>query len=171
MARRDNTPPFEALLLIASKLPWWLSVALAAGAYLCLSSYATHSMPDVTNPKLITTEALAGRIFRTMASIGQYLIPMALIWGAVRAAITSRRGAEVIVGSSTAPHMEGLVEGVDPEQFELIAGEADRLETSGVFTLDAARRSSEPLICPICCGPKHLCENNRGACWQRIAGM
>ena len=84
MDRRINTlerrkpSRFEGLINVAGMLPWWIGVALALGVYFGLHSMVTsegaaHVSPDMTDP------FASQNIFITLATVGQYLLPLALL--------------------------------------------------------------------------------------------
>jgi hypothetical protein len=57
MARRTKTSPFEDLIFIASRLPWWLSLLIALAAWLYFHSVAISPPPTVTDPKQFASAA------------------------------------------------------------------------------------------------------------------
>ena len=74
---------FEDIIVISSKLPWWAGVSLAVISYLMLSTYASQEAV-VTHSDGIskTVESILPTIFKTMASIAQYILPFAFLIGA-----------------------------------------------------------------------------------------
>ncbi len=70
MARRRKTSAFEDLILIASLLPWWLSVLLTLLSWYWLHGYSTSSPPRLTNPSRYSNQ-LPGEAFRDWAAIFQ----------------------------------------------------------------------------------------------------
>jgi restriction system protein len=63
MARRKKTSPFEDLIYIASRLPWWVGLLIALAAWLFFHSVATSPQPTHTDPKQLGV-MMAGQMFR-----------------------------------------------------------------------------------------------------------
>ena len=81
MSRR-RTSAFEDLLDIAATFPWPVSLALAAASYLLLHHFA--GLPPVTAKAVNQIgEVVQHTLLTTMASIFQFIIPIAFIIGAV----------------------------------------------------------------------------------------
>ena len=74
---------FEGLIVISSRLPWWAGILLAVISYLMLSSYASQEAV-VTHSDGISkaVESILPTMFKTMASIAQYILPLAFLVGA-----------------------------------------------------------------------------------------
>ncbi|GGK10217.1 restriction endonuclease [Pseudomonas matsuisoli] len=270
MARRHKTTPLEDLMYVAAKFPWWLTLALAAFSFLWLRAYVGQPIVTVTDPKLMAN-ALPGQSLRTLASVGQYLLPLALLCGAAASIFARDKQRKRVDGVARVFESEKTLDGVSWQVFEArvreafvrngfsfvdVNGEGAREEshflllkdsekhvalyqhwrsskvgidaihdclgamaaegavggfivTDGAFTrgarsfahergiqlLDASalkRWNAKPAgagssgtlqpvskvtagddvsICPVCCGPKNVCEEKSGACWQRIVGM
>ena len=74
-------------------LPWWIGVALALGAYLVFHSIATADIETATMPAQVGLSNL-GNPWQAFAGYLQYLLPIALLIGALASAIEDeRRGA------------------------------------------------------------------------------
>jgi restriction system protein len=82
MARRSKNSTFEDLVLIASRLPWWLCLILAAFAWFGLHALAMRPIAPPTPPINLSTVIMA-QLVRTAASAAQYLVPMLLVAGAL----------------------------------------------------------------------------------------
>lgn len=80
MARRKQSI-FDDLIGITSKLPWWAGVVLAMAAYVWLHSVATSEVTAVAQPGKIG-DFVGQTLFKTLASVGQYLLPLAFLVGA-----------------------------------------------------------------------------------------
>lgn len=75
MARRRQTL-FEDLITLASKLPWWLAVALAVAAYFWMHGVATS---EVVAAQPGGMGAVVGQsLIHGLASVGQYALPLVL---------------------------------------------------------------------------------------------
>ena len=92
MARRRQSF-FENLMKVTSRLPWWVGITSAIVVYFALHHVAAL---EVAKPQGVREYgAVEGRIiYRTLAIIGQYIIPLVLLVGAtVSAASSWRRSA------------------------------------------------------------------------------
>lgn len=125
MARRRKTSPFEDLISIASKLPWWLSLVLAFVAWLLLHSFATSPAPTLTDPKQMG-DMLVGQVLRTFALFGQYLIPAAFVFGAIGSVFARVHRRKLLNDVATATQPGKTVDGLNWREFEMIVGEAMR---------------------------------------------
>lgn len=84
MARRKQSP-VEDLIEITSKLPWWVGVVLAIAAYIWLHSVAAAEVTAVVQPGKMG-DFVGQTLFKTLASIGQYLLPIVFLLGAAMSA-------------------------------------------------------------------------------------
>lgn len=125
MARRKKTSPFDDLIFIASRLPWWLSLLIAFVAWVIFHSYATSQQPTLTDPKQFGQLA-AGTIFQVISMLLQYLVPLAFVFGAIGSVLgrLKRRRLMEDVASATKPGK--TLEGISWQQFEQLVGEAFR---------------------------------------------
>lgn len=138
MDRRINTlerrkpSRFEGLINLAGMLPWWMGVALALGVYFGLhslvASEGTARVPsDMTDPFAIQN------IFITLATVGQYLLPLVLLLVAGVSAYGryTRRALHQRVASS--PDRRAL-SNVSWQQFEALVSDAFRRRGYSVRT-------------------------------------
>jgi restriction system protein len=118
---RNHTSSLPALLQLASKLPWWLSVifALASGWY--LHSVAVGPVPVNA---LHFDELLVASAFKGMAKFGQFVVPALFIGGAI-ASVAGRRKRRRLLDSMTTPGGNTLLS-ISWQDFELLVGEALR---------------------------------------------
>ena len=123
MARRKQSF-VEDLMEIAGKLPWWLDAAFAMLAYFWLHSIATSEVTAVVQPGRMG-DFVGQTLFKTLAGVGQYLLPFAFLVGAAMSAYGrySRRALHEQVASS--PERDTL-NGMSWQQFEALVGEAFR---------------------------------------------
>lgn len=83
MGRKSRGTALDAMLEIASRLPWWLGVVLALVSYVVLSWVAEQpaavqdASPGHVHTLVVTTLA------KTFAQIGQYLLPAMFLIGAL----------------------------------------------------------------------------------------
>ncbi len=126
MSRRRKSSPAEDWVDLIAMLPWWGGCLLALILYLLLHRVAAQ--PVVTavalgqiGPVMVQT------IWRTLASFGQYLLPLLCLIGAAVSAYRRRQRQNLIagvVGSKAADALDGM----SWQQFELLVGEAFRLQ-------------------------------------------
>jgi hypothetical protein len=74
---------FDDLMTVTAKFPWWVGVVLAIGSY--LGFHAVAAAPDVLIPLTPETagEFTRARLFKTLATFLQYVLPAAFLLGAV----------------------------------------------------------------------------------------
>lgn len=123
MARRKTSLLDDVIELIAM-LPWWLGVSLAAVAYLALHQISGQPGGTAVPPGQLGAQ-LPQTIWRTLASVGQYLLPALCLVGAALSAWRRRERARLIgnVAHSDAAHALG---DMSWQQFERLVGESFR---------------------------------------------
>lgn len=123
MARRRQNL-FEDLIEISSKLPWWAGSLLAVVTYVWLHSVATTEVTAVVQPGRMG-DLVGQTLFKTLASVGQYLLPLAFLVGAAMSAFArfKRRSLHEQVASSPD---RGALNNMSWRQFEALVGEAFR---------------------------------------------
>lgn len=125
MARRTKTSPFEDLIFIASRLPWWLSLLIALVAWLYFHSVAISPPPTVTDPKQFG-EMMIGQAWRSFAMFLQYIVPVAFIFGAIGSVFARAKRRKLLDDVASATRPGKTVEGINWQQFEQLVGEAFR---------------------------------------------
>lgn len=115
---------FDDLVAIAAKLPWWLGVLLAAASYAGLHYVAigTVATPTATN---VIGDVVVRHIAKTVASIAQYLLPIAFLVGAVISAL-GRRKRKALHGRAAAPNGVSAIATMSWRDFEMLIGEVFR---------------------------------------------
>lgn len=126
MTRRRSTSPLEGLLELVSLMPWWAGALLAIGAYLLLHHWAGQPVPAIAQPGQVG-EVVTQTLWRTLASIGQYILPLICLAGAGVSAWrrNERRQLMAEVGRS---RTAGVLDGMSWRQFEQLVGEGFRLQ-------------------------------------------
>jgi restriction system protein len=124
MSRRNRTSPFEDLIKVASKAPWWVGVLSAIVAYLALHHIATMTFASPVNlPEL---GSVAGKsMFKATAIYLQYLLPFALLLGSAISLLNDRR-RKVLAGALLAPVSRNPLADVSWQDFEILIGEVFR---------------------------------------------
>jgi restriction system protein len=125
MARRKKTSPFEDLIFIASRLPWWVSLLIALVAGLYLHSVATSAPPAVIDHKSFGP-AIAGQVWRSLALFLQYIVPTAFVFGAVASVFGRAKRRKLMEDVATATKPGKTLDGITWQQFEQLVGEAFR---------------------------------------------
>lgn len=125
MARRKKTSPFEDLIFIASRLPWWVSLLIALATGLYFHSVAISPAPTAIDPKNFGP-ALAGQMWRSFALFLQYIVPIAFVLGAVGSVIGRAKRRQLMEDVATATQPGKTIEGISWQQFEQLVGEAFR---------------------------------------------
>lgn len=123
MARRKPSP-VEDLIEITSKLPWWAGVLLAVAVYVGLHSVAASEVTAAVQPGKLGDFA-GQRLFKTLATFGQYLLPFVFLVGAAVSAYgrTTRRALHAKGAGSPG---RGALNAMSWRQFEALVGEAFR---------------------------------------------
>ncbi len=124
MARKRKQSPFEDLINIAAMLPWWAGVFVALIAYFVLHHFATAVVaPPASLGQM--SDMVANQLVKTLAMIGQYLLPLAFLIGAGVSAYGRHKRAALFADvqeSSSASTLNGMTW----QEFELLVGEAFR---------------------------------------------
>ena len=95
LGRKRHGGVLRDLFEIAAMLPWWLEAGLALAAYIVFHSIATGDIATTTMPAEVGMTDL-GHPWQAFAGYLQYLLPLALLAGALASAIAEerRRGSE-----------------------------------------------------------------------------
>ena len=127
MARRQRSSPFEDLISIVARLPWWACLLLAVVSYVVLRSLAEPAAaPVLTHPGQLGA-ALAHTMWKTLAFYGQFLIPFACVIAAVISGIRQRRRGALVSGVAKSSAPDAL-NGMSWRDFEVLVGEGFRLQ-------------------------------------------
>ena len=108
----------DDLLSLGKKLPWKLSVALAIGSGLALHQLSAIDQPTSTGIHDLSKVVFI-QVVRIFALFGQYLIPAALLFGAVAGFMQRLRGKELLTQTRAQP--KGL-SALSWQQFEQLVG-------------------------------------------------
>jgi restriction system protein len=108
----------DDLLALGGKLPWKLSVALAIG-----SGIALHQLSAIDQPTSTGIHDLSNVVFiqviRVFGLVGQYVIPAALLLGAIAGFLQRQRGKQLL--TQTRMQSNGL-SSLSWQQFEQLVG-------------------------------------------------
>lgn len=126
MAGRRTSGLAEHLMELVARMPWWAGCALALVSYVVLHQIARHQVAGVVTPGQVAT-SVAPMVWRTLATIGQYLIPFLCLVGAATSAYRRYQRKTLmagVVGRTTADALNGM----SWQEFEKLVGEAFRLQ-------------------------------------------
>ena len=126
MARREKASPAEGLMNIVAVLPLWVGVVLALVSYLMLHSVASQTIASTA--QLVQVGAMATQtIWKTLASVGQYILPMLCLGGAGMSA-WRRRARQNLITDVTQSKATDVLDGLSWREFEMLVGEGFRLQ-------------------------------------------
>lgn len=128
MARRSS--PIDDIIEITAKLPWWVGILLAIVTYLLLHAYVTSESQSID---LRDGSGIAGGLFKSIATIGQYIIPAVFVLGAIGSFIKRQKQNHLYTKASTnAPLHE--ISKMSWREFEQLTAAAFR--NQGYFVQD-----------------------------------
>ena len=94
MARRTKqSGPLDDLFEIASALPWWLDAAIAGAAFMGLRHVAEAKPATAVD----SGQLLTSTIVPMFAMVGQFVIPLVFILGAVASILGRARRRELVL--------------------------------------------------------------------------
>jgi restriction system protein len=115
----------EDLFAIATTFPWWVGCILAVVAYGVLHRYATAEVATSAVPGQVG-QLVISTFTQTLASVGQYVIPIPLLAGAAASYLGRRKRAGLV--SSVAGDKSGAaLRNMSWRDFELLVGSAFRM--------------------------------------------
>jgi len=111
---------------LVAMLPWWAGVALAAISYLVLHRIAGQEVVAATKLGEMGT-MVTQTLWKTLATFGQYLLPLICVAGAGISAWRRQARRKLIadVGQSKAAD---ALDGMNWREFEMLVGEGFRLQ-------------------------------------------
>lgn len=126
MARKRDGGALGLVFEVAELLPWWAGTGLAGVAYVVLHRYATA---EVATAAVLGQmgQMVVGQVAKTLASIGQYIVPLLLLAGSVASFLGKRKRAGLMHDVASGKPGETL-RGMSWRDFELLVGEAFRLQ-------------------------------------------
>ena len=126
MARRKKTSPAEDLMDLVAMLPWWAGLGLALVSYLLLHGVASQSVVAATQPGQMGA-MLTQTLWKTFASVGQYVLPIICVAGAGMSAWRRRERKQLVVDVAQSKASDAL-DGMSWREFEMLVGEGFRLQ-------------------------------------------
>lgn len=125
MARRRKEGLAEDIFSLAAILPWWAGVVMAIVAYAVLHRFAVAEVSTNVAPGQMG-QMVVRQLVKSLATWGQYLVPLLLLAGAAASAI-GRRKRQGLVAEVAANADGAALRSMNWRDFELLVGEAFRL--------------------------------------------
>lgn len=122
MARRRQSSAADDLIELVALLPWWAGVALAICSYLALHTLAAVPLPTAKSTHDLAS-MVTGSLWRTFASIGQYLLPLFFGLGALASALRRHRREQLVQRATQAKDAAAELNAMSWQQFEMLVGE------------------------------------------------
>lgn len=136
MARNRHTSIIMDLVQMASRLPFWVSLALALISYIILHPLADRTVQVATKPGSALPVNMVEIVFQPLLHVLQYAIPMALVFGALVSVIKAFSGRKLAKQYVDTPAIQNndrwpseSLPGTDTmswQQFERLVGQAFR---------------------------------------------
>ena len=126
MAKRKKANAGDDWVELVALLPWWVGVLLALVSYFVLQSIASQTVAAPAQPGQIGT-MVTQSIWKSFATVGQYLVPFICLLGAGTSAWRRRERNNLVkdvAGSAAADVLDGM----SWREFEMLVGESFRLQ-------------------------------------------
>ena len=125
MAKKKSNSARD-LVDVFALLPWWVGVVAAVISYVVLHLYAKPVAIQVTVPGQVGA-AITQSVFKAFATVGQYLVPVICLAGAGLSAFRQKQRAG-LVSQVTGSDAASALDGMSWQEFEILVGEAFRLQ-------------------------------------------
>jgi restriction system protein len=126
MARKKDSGALGLVFEIAAVLPWWAGTCLAVAIYFLLHRYAVAVVSTAAVPGQVG-QLVVGQLTKSLATIGQYLLPLLLLAGAFTSYLGRRKRAALLQDAARGKPGEAI-RGMSWREFELLVGEAFRIQ-------------------------------------------
>lgn len=126
MARRKRTSTADDLLELVAMLPWWAGMLLAVVSYFVLHNIASQPVVAPTQPGQMGA-MVTQSIWKSLATVGQYIVPFICLLGAVTSAWRRRERKNLVADVARSKATDAL-DGMSWRQFEMLVGEGFRLQ-------------------------------------------
>jgi restriction system protein len=126
MARRKKTSPAGDLMDLVAMLPWWAGVGLAVVSYLLLHGVASQPVVAAAQPGQMGA-MLTQTLWKTIASVGQYVLPIICLAGAGISAWRRKERKNLVIDVAQSKASDAL-DGMSWREFEMLVGEGFRLQ-------------------------------------------
>lgn len=125
MARRSKGGLAEDVFSLAAVLPWWTGVVMAIVTYAVLHRFAVAEVSTNVAPGQMGL-MVVGQLVKSLATWGQYLVPLLLLAGAAASAI-GRRKRQGLIAEVAGDTAGTALRTMSWRDFELLVGEAFRM--------------------------------------------
>lgn len=142
MTSRRRPIPFEALILLAARLPWWLSLLLALSSGWLLHGYASSLLPFAGDTARQASPTLAGALY-VLVLLAQYVLPLLLLGAAAAALFGRARRAKRLSALVDSP--PSGIASLDQEAFEQMLGSLFSHKGFEVVELDGVAQGGADL--------------------------
>jgi restriction system protein len=122
---RKRASLINDLLAIATRLPWWLGVALAVVSYFGLHHFAEQEVNTAIKHSSQMVDVVTGTLIKTFARAGQYLLPCVFLLGASMSAYRAMANSKLLI-RATRPDAAAAIDGMRWHEFEALVGEGYR---------------------------------------------
>lgn len=135
MARRKKTSAAEDLMDLVAMLPWWAGVLLALMSYLLLHNVASQQVSATAQPGALGA-MFTQTLGKTLASVGQYILPLICLGGASVSA-WRRKTRQNLITDVVQSKASDAIDAMSWREFEMLVGEGFRrqgyqvMETGG----------------------------------------
>ena len=136
MARKRKSSGADDVMELVALLPWWVGCILAIVFYALLHSVATQEVIQTTTPGQIGT-MVTKTIWRTLAAVGQYIVPLLCLCGA-SLSFYRRRQRQGLIANVAGSEAADALDGMTWHEFEQLVGEAFRLQGYSVVETGGA---------------------------------
>lgn len=120
MAKKQQSAADDAVDLVAA-FPWWVGIALAAIFYFVLHHFAAQK------PVLGLPSSLRDSIINSAAIVGQFLVPLFCVFGALKSFV-SRARRRKLIDKIPVSNPAMVVNSLNWQDFELLVGQAFRMQ-------------------------------------------
>ena len=131
MARRAKTNVLEDLIAVFALLPWWGCLTVAGLGYVVLHAIAAQPAALSLTPDQVP-RAMFGSMFKALALIGQFLVPLAGVIAA-GVSVAGRRRRSALVATVAQSRAPDALHGMSWGEFEHLVGEGFRLQGYSVL--------------------------------------
>jgi restriction system protein len=126
MARRGRKTNGEEAIGLVALLPWWLGLVLAVVSYFFFHALAKPPAIAVARVDQVGTAVIGGLIAAAALAL-QYVAPIVCVAGAMASAV-KRHERSSLIHRVTSSSAAGALDGMAWQEFELLVGEAFRLQ-------------------------------------------
>ena len=123
MVRRRTTTANDFIVVVA-RFPWWIGIVAALASFLILNYVANLNVAAPRDIASLGTNT-AQQIVKTIAWLGQYILPLLFLIGAVLSMI-GRSKRQSLHQQTFTGNAHQAIDGMNWQEFEMLVGEAFR---------------------------------------------